>query len=41
LEVDCGRRLTAIMSREEYEEKGLNLHQVVVLSCPPGALEVS
>jgi hypothetical protein len=41
LEVDCGRRLTAIMSGEQYEEKGLNLHQVVVLSWPPEAMEVS
>ena len=41
LEVDCGRRLAAIMSRAEYEEKGLNLHQVVVLSWPPEAMEVS
>jgi len=40
LEVDCGDRLTAIVSRTTYEEKGLNLHQEVVVSFDPDAVEV-
>ena len=40
LEVDCGHRLTAIVSRTTYEEEGLNLHREVVVSFDPDAVEV-
>ncbi len=40
LEVDCGHRLTAIVSRTSYEEEGLNLHREVVVSFDPDAVEV-
>jgi tungstate transport system ATP-binding protein len=41
LEIDCGHRLTAIISRTTYEEEGLNLHQEVVVSFGPDAVECS
>jgi len=41
LEVDCGHRLTAIVSRTAYEEEGLNLHREVVVSFDPDAVELS
>ncbi len=40
LEVDCGDRLTAIISRASYEEIGLNLHRDVVVSFEADAVEV-
>ena len=40
LEVDCGHRLTAIVSRTIYEDSGLNLHREVGVSFGPDALEV-
>ncbi len=40
LEVDCGHRLTAIVSRTTYEEEGLNLHREVVVFFDPEAVEV-
>ena len=40
LEIDCGDRLTAIVSRANYEEEGLNLHRPVVVSFGPDAVEV-
>lgn len=40
LKVDCGVRLTAIMSRASYEEIGINLHSEVVMSFGADAVEV-
>jgi tungstate transport system ATP-binding protein len=40
LEVDCGHRLTVIISRTNYEKEGLNLHREVVLSFGADAVEV-
>ena len=40
LEVDCGERLTAVISREVYEAIGLNLYREVVLSFEADAVEV-
>jgi len=40
LEVDCGDRLTAIISRASYEEIGLNLHRDVVVSFEAYMVEV-
>jgi energy-coupling factor transporter ATP-binding protein EcfA2 len=40
LEVDCGDRLTAIMSRTAYEREGLNLHREVLVAFGPDAVEV-
>ena len=40
LEVDCGHRLTAIVSRKAYEREGINLHREVVVSFGPEAVEV-
>jgi tungstate transport system ATP-binding protein len=40
LEVDCGHRLTAIVSRKAYEREGVNLNREVVVSFGPDAVEV-
>ncbi len=40
LEIDCGDRLTAIVSRADYEKKDLNLHREVTVSFCPDAVEV-
>jgi len=40
MEVDCGDRLTAIVSRTAYEKEGINLHREVVVSFEPDAVEV-
>lgn len=40
LEIDCGHRLTAIVSRTTYDDGGLNLHREVGVSFEPDALEV-
>ena len=40
VEVDCGERLTAIITRESYEALGLNLDREVVVSFKTHAVEV-
>lgn len=40
VEVDCGERLTAIISKASYQELGLNLHCEVVASFKAHAVEV-
>jgi energy-coupling factor transporter ATP-binding protein EcfA2 len=40
LEVDCGHRLTAIVSRKAYEEEGLNLHREVLVAFGADAVEM-
>ena len=40
VEVDCGERLTAIISRASYQELGINLHRQVVVSFKANAVEV-
>jgi molybdopterin-binding protein len=40
LKVDCGARLTAIISRTSYEEMGINLHREVILSFDAKGVEV-
>lgn len=40
VEVDCGERLTAIVSKASYQELGLNLHCEVVASFKAHAVEV-
>lgn len=40
MEVDCGHRLTAIVSRTTYEKEGLNLHREVTVSFGLDGVEV-
>jgi ABC-type sugar transport system ATPase subunit len=40
LKVDCGARLTVIISRASYEEMGINLHRDVIVSFGADAVEV-
>ncbi len=40
LEIDCGERLLAIISRASYERMGLNLNQTVVVSFKANAVEI-
>ena len=40
VEIDCGERLTAIITRESYETLGLNLDREVVVSFKAHAVEV-
>jgi tungstate transport system ATP-binding protein len=40
LEIDCGDRLTAIISRDSYEKMGLNLNREVCVSFKANAVEV-
>jgi molybdopterin-binding protein len=40
LEIDCGDRLTTIISRESYAELGINLDREVVVSFKANAVEV-
>jgi molybdopterin-binding protein len=40
LEIDCGDRLTTIISRESYLELGINLDREVVVSFKANAVEV-
>jgi molybdopterin-binding protein len=40
LEIDCGERLTAIVSRASYEELALNLNREVAVSFKANAVEV-
>jgi molybdopterin-binding protein len=40
LKIDCGERLTAIITRASYEEMGINLHSDVVVSFGVNAVEV-
>jgi len=40
VEIDCGERLTAIITRESYESLGLNLNRDVVVSFKSHAVEV-
>jgi tungstate transport system ATP-binding protein len=40
IKIDCGLRLTAIISRTAYEEMGINLHREVVVSFVVDAVEV-
>ncbi len=40
LKIDCGVRLTAIISRASYEEMGINLHRDVVVSFGANVVEV-
>jgi len=40
LKIDCGERLTAIITRAAYEEMGVNLHSDVVVSFGVNAVEV-
>lgn len=40
LEIDCGHRVTAIVSRGTYEKEALNLHREVYLSFNPDGVEV-
>jgi molybdopterin-binding protein len=40
LEIECGERLTAIVSHQSYEELGLNWNRSVVVSFKANAVEV-
>ncbi len=40
LEIDCGDRITAIISRMKYKAEGLNLHKEVVVAFDSSAVEV-
>jgi hypothetical protein len=40
MKIDCGIRLTAIISRTAYEKMGINLHREVVISFDTDAVEV-
>jgi molybdopterin-binding protein len=40
LKIDCGARLTAIISRAAYEEMGINLHRDVVVSFGANVVEI-
>ncbi len=40
VEIDCGERLTAIISKASYQELGINLHCEVVASFKANAVEV-